>query len=72
MSNESDMLIWKLDRDLSRARLALAKIHRVVDEVYYWDEGYAMGELEREDVEEIAKTLQEFFDGDTKKPTKKE
>ena len=71
MSNEQDMLIWKLDRDLSRARLALAQIHEVIDTVYYWDMGRAMSGLERCDVEEIAKTLQEFFDDDTIKPTKK-
>ena len=72
MSNEQDMLIWKLQKDLARARLALAQIHEVVDEVYYWDKGYAMGELERDKVEEIAKTLQGFFDGDTTESTKKE
>lgn len=61
MSNEQDMLIRKLQNDLAKARLALAQIYEVVDEVYYWDKGYALSELERNDVEEIAKTIQEFF-----------
>lgn len=50
--------------DLARARLALAHIHEVVGKVYYWDKGYAIGELECEDVEEIAKTIQEYFGDD--------
>ena len=33
MSNEQDMLIWKLQNDLAKARLALAHIHEVVDKV---------------------------------------
>lgn len=72
MSNEQDMLIFKLNKDLSRAQLALGKIYNMIDNIYFWDEGYAMDPLEREDVEEIAKILQEYFDGDTTKPTKKE
>lgn len=64
MSNEQDMLIWKLQNDLAKARLALAHIHEVVGKVYYWDKGWAIGELECKDVEEIAKTIQEFFDYD--------
>lgn len=64
MSNEQDMLIWKLQNDLARARLALAHIHEVVGKVYYWDKGWAIGELECKDVEEIAKTIQEFFKDD--------
>ena len=64
MSNEQDMLIRKLQNDLAKARLALAQIHEVVDKVYYWDKGYAIGELECKDVEEIAKTIQEYFGDD--------
>ena len=64
MSNEQDMLVWKLQNDLAKARLALAHIHEVVGKVYYWDKGWAIGELECEDVEEIAKTIQEFFKDD--------
>ena len=64
MSNERDMIIWKLDKDLSRARLALARIYEVIDLVYYWNEGRAVGELRLEDVSVIGKTLQEFFKDD--------
>lgn len=64
MSNEQDMIIWKLDKDLSKARLALARIYEVIDLVYYWNEGRAVGELRLEDVTEIGKTLQEFFKDD--------
>lgn len=64
MSNERDMVIWKLDKDLARARLALARIYEVIDLVYYWNEGRAVGELRLEDVTEIGKTLQEFFRDD--------
>lgn len=64
MNNERDMIIWKLDKDLARARLALARIYEVIDLVYYWNEGRAVGELRLEDVTEIGKTLQEFFDSD--------
>ena len=64
MSNEQDMLIWKLQNDLARARLALAQIHEIIDEVYDRDKGWAIGELECKDVEEIGKTIKEFFKGD--------
>lgn len=64
MSNEQDMLIWKLDKDLAKARLALGKIYTVIDTVYSWNDGYAMDKLERDKVEEIAKTLQAFFKDD--------
>ena len=64
MSNEQDMLIWKLQNDLAKARLALAHIHEVVSKVYYWDKGWAIGELECKDVERIAKTIKEFFKDD--------
>lgn len=65
MSNEQDMLIRKLQNDLTRARLALAQIHEVVDKVYNWDKEWAIDDLECKDVEEIAKTIQEYF-GDGK------
>lgn len=64
MSNEQDMLIRKLQNDLARARLALAQIYEVVDEVYYWDKGWAVGDLYCDKVEEIGKTLQEYFGDD--------
>ena len=64
MSNEQDMIVWKLQNDLARARLALAQIHDVVGKVYYWDKGWAIGELECKDVERIAKTIQEYFNYD--------
>lgn len=72
MSNEQDMLIFKLNKDISRAQLALGKIYNMIDNIYFWDEERAIDELERQDVEEIAKILKEYFDGDTTKPTKKE
>ena len=53
-----------MDNELARARLALSQIHEVVDEVYYWDKGWAIGELECKDVEEIGRTLQEYFGDD--------
>lgn len=64
MRNEQDMIVWKLDKDLSKARLALGKIYTVIDTVYSWKDGYAMFEHERDKVEEIAKTLQEYFNSD--------
>lgn len=64
MSNEQDMIIWKLQNDLARARLVLAQIHEVIDEVYDWDKGYAIDELECKGVEEIAKAVQEYFKDD--------
>lgn len=69
MSNEQDMLIWKLQKELARARLALAQIHEVVDEVYYWDKGWAVGDLYTDKVEEIGKTLQEYFGDDKRSET---
>lgn len=64
MSNEQDMFIRKLQNDLAKARLALAQIYEVVDKVYCWDKGWAIDDLEIKDVEEIAKTLQEYFGDD--------
>lgn len=64
MSNEQDMIIWKLDKDLSKAQLAFGQIYTVIDTVYSWNDGYAMFELERDKVEEIATTLQAFFRDD--------
>lgn len=56
-----DMLIWKLQKDITRARLALAQIYEIIDEIYNWDEEYALFDLERMDVEEVGKILKEFF-----------
>lgn len=53
-----------MDNELARARLALAQIHEVVDEVYFWDKGWAIGDLYCDKVEEIGKTLQEYFGDD--------
>lgn len=64
MSNERDMIIWKLDKDLSRARLALGKIYSIVDTVYNWDCECAVFKLERDKIKDIATTLQEFFGDD--------
>ena len=59
-----DIVIEKLDKDSSRARLALGKIYEIIGTVYSWDKGYAIDELEYRKVEEIAETLKEFFDKD--------
>lgn len=72
MSNERDILIWKLQKDLDKARLALGKIYSIVDTVYNWDCECAVFKLERDKIKEIATTLQEFFDSDAKEATKKE
>ena len=61
MDNEQDVIIWKLQKDLTRARLALARIYDIVDKIHNWKTGYCLFEMECDDVEEIAKTLQEFF-----------
>lgn len=53
-----------MDNELARARLALAQIHEVVDEVYFWDKGWAIGDLYCDKVEEIGRTLQEYFGDD--------
>ena len=54
MSNEQDMLIWKLDKELARARLTLGKIYTVIDKSPFWNK----------EVSDIANILQEFFNGD--------
>lgn len=72
MSNEQDMLIWKLQNDLAKARLALAQIYEIVDEVYCWDMKQAMDGLERSDVDEIVKILCEYFEYNAGKSTNKE
>ena len=52
MSNQRDIIIWKLSEDLSKARLALGKIYAIIDKVPFWNA----------DIAEIEKVLQEFFD----------
>ena len=54
MSNEQDMLIWKLDKDLVKARLALGKIYTVIDKSPFWNK----------ELSDIANILQEFFNYD--------
>lgn len=62
MSNEQDILIWKLNEELVKARLALGKIYEIIDKTPFWTRELA----------EIAKTLQEFFGSVPTEPTKKE
>ena len=52
MSNQRDIIIWKLDKDLAKARLALAKIHVIIDKVPFWNA----------EIAEIEKVLKEFFE----------
>lgn len=61
MSNEQDMLIWKLDKDLSRAHLALGRIYNIVLKVYCQEAKHAMSSINREDVDKIMETLEEYF-----------
>lgn len=65
-----DIVIEKLDKDLSKARLALGKIYEIIDTVYNWDCEYAVFKLERDKIKEIAATLQEFFDSDAEEALK--
>ena len=51
MSNEQDMLIFKLQNDLARARLALTKYTRQQTKYTTGTKGWAIGELECEDGE---------------------
>ena len=41
-----DIVIEKLDKDSSRARLALGKIYEIIGTVYSWDKGYAIDVLD--------------------------
>lgn len=61
MRNQQDILVWKLDKDLSRARLALGKIYRIAMKVYCPEAKHAMSSIHREDVDKIVETLQEYF-----------
>lgn len=58
MSNEQDMLIWKLDKDLSRARLALGKIYNIVGKVCCAKTKHALSFIARDDVDKIAERNQ--------------
>lgn len=61
MRNQQDILVWKLDKDLSRARLALGKIYSIAMKVYCPEAKHAMSSIHREDVDKIVETLQEYF-----------
>lgn len=60
MSNQRDIIIWKLDKDLAKARLTLGKICVIVDKIPFWNANIA----------EIDEVLQEYF-GDDKKTERK-
>lgn len=60
MSNQRDIIIWKLNEDLTKARLALGKIYVIIDKVPFWNA----------EIAEIEKVLQEFFE-DGKKVERK-
>lgn len=60
MSNQRDIIIWKLNEDLTKARLALGKIYTIIDKVPFWNA----------EIAEIEKVLQEFFE-DGKKVERK-
>ena len=64
MSNQQDILVWKLGNDLSRARLALGKIYNIAMKVYCPEAKHAMSSIHREDVDKIVETLQEYFGDD--------
>ncbi len=52
MSNQRDIIIWKLNEDLTKARLALGKIYAIIDKVPFWNA----------EIAEIEKVLKEFFE----------
>ena len=52
MSNQRDIIIWKLSEDLAKARLALGKIYAIIDKVPFWNA----------EIAEIEKVLKEFFE----------
>lgn len=64
MNNDKDLMIWKLDKDLSRARLALGRIYHIVSKVYCPEAKHAMSSIHRDNVDKIVETLQEFFNED--------
>ena len=37
MSNQRDIIIWKLGEDLAKARLTLGKIYVIIDKVPFWN-----------------------------------
>ena len=53
-------IIWKLNEDLTKARLALGKIYAIIDKVPFWNA----------EISEIEKVLKEFFE-DGKKVERK-
>lgn len=57
-----DIVIEKLDKDVSRARLALGKIYHIVGKIYCPEAKRAMSSLNRDDVDKIVETLQEYFE----------
>ena len=60
MSNQRDIIIWKLSEDLAKARLALGKIYAIIDKVPFWNA----------EIAEIEKVLKGFFE-DGKKVERK-
>ena len=64
MSNQQDMLIWKLDNDLTRARLALGRIYNIVSKVYCPETKHASSSIDRDEVDKIIETTREFFNYD--------
>lgn len=64
MNNGKDLMIWKLDKDLSSARLALGKIYNIAMKVYCLEAKRAMSSIHRDEVDKIVETLQEFFGED--------
>ena len=61
MRNQQDMLIWKLQKDLARARLSLFRIKIIVDKVYCLETKHASSFIGRDDVDKIVETIKEFF-----------
>lgn len=62
MSDQKDLIIWKLDKDLGKARLALAKIYNIAMKVYCPETKHASSFIDCDEVDKIVETLQEFFD----------
>lgn len=46
--------------ELNKARLALAKIYEIVDHEYDWENGYCIGEISGNDLEEVADIIKEY------------
>lgn len=64
MSKKQDRLIWKLQKDLARARLSLFRIKIIVDKVYCLETKHASSFIHRDDVDKIVETIKEFFNND--------